>query len=106
MPVISSVNATPSIVCAGSPAQLTAQSIAAAAGLSASIGNGTAKTDGYRGINCIFVTGGHRTITRQYSRLRNYLPLVWFAGNITSITYNISTVGDASSTTAYTVKVG
>ena len=101
-PIIASV--TPSVVCSGDNVNLNATTNIVGSGTLA-VGTGTN------------VTGNTDQLTAFCNRFSTYRMQAVYtaaeltaaglrAGNITSIAYNISTIGSAANTTSYTVKCG
>jgi hypothetical protein len=104
LPVISSVTSSANPICAGSSTNLTALSVISTTGL---VNIGTATT----------LTGATSQPTAFCNRWPNYWSQTIYtaaelsatglvAGNITSMAYNISTLGDGATNPNLTVKIG
>lgn len=102
-PVVSSVSASPTTVCAGDPVTLTATSIGVAAG-TATVGTG-ATTTSATGISPF--SQGYETAHTQYLITAADLTAAGLtAGNLTAISFNATTGVSTLPFTGYTVKVG
>ena len=98
------VSSTPSVICSGSNVNLNALTTGIGAGTVA-IGTGTNLTTSTSELTAFC----NRRISYRMQTVYTASELQaagLTAGNITSIAYRIATVGDASSTTLYTVKCG
>ncbi len=97
-PVITSVSASPSTVCAGSPVLLSAQSIAGTPGI-AQIGTGTATTSSYPYYR---LYGSSKT--QMLYRASELAAAGLTAGNITSIGFDITAIGGAMPNASISLK--
>lgn len=104
LPVITTATATPSLACVGSTVNLSASILGVASG-TASIGNGT------------LLTGATSQPTAFCNRWPSYRMQTVYtaaelqaagltAGNITSMAFNISTLGDGATNSGFIVKIG
>ena len=104
-PVISTISAVPSTICAGDSVRLTATSIALAPGGTATVGTGTSLT----------ATSGWPTIYPAYW-FQSWCQFVWtpaelnaaglFAGNITNLTFDVGSIAAPANLTLFSIGIG
>ncbi len=104
LPSITSFTVTPSPVCEGATLTLTAKSVAGGTGTAAV---GTATTlSGNTDLNTAFNNRWPSARTQLLYTATELQAAGLLAGNITSIAFNINTLGDAATNANYRVKIG
>lgn len=103
-PTITTLTATPSEICAGAPTVLKAQSLSVGAGDSQPVGNGTSVGSTTTELSA-FVNRRSSFWSQAVFSAAELNAAGLQAGNITAITYNVTSVGDGATNDNYTVRL-